>query len=69
MTSDQSSEPTSHNEVEELMVKAEEKILSEQEQQELEQIFQENINGFNEAMTNTLKEIMEGGTHGEGKTS
>lgn len=61
---DQSSEHTSHNDIEELMIKAEEELETAKEQEELEQIINANINGFNEAIANTLKEIMDGDTSG-----
>ena len=61
---DKSLEHTSHNDVEQLMIKAEEDQEAAKKQEEQDAIFEANINKFNAAMADTLKEIMDGDING-----
>ena len=55
--------------MEQLMIKAEEDQEAAKKQEEQDAIFEANINKFNTAMAETLKEIMDGDMNGTSKTS
>ena len=60
---EESSVPTSQNSMEQIMEDTEDKLNQEQEQLKLKRIMEDQISGFRYAMSDTIKEVMEG-SHG-----
>lgn len=62
-------EPTSQDSATKLMKEIEAKEITEKEREEIAALMNASITGFNTAMNNTLKEIMEGKAYGQSKNN